>query len=153
MQRAGVPHRRQGRGCAGQQFDGRGVGLFGRLETGDRSPKHQLRVRGMGERPPNEGLRTGEQLGGRVVGVRHPLLGSGDNLTRERPAAPENGVVQRVLGVEIHIQRRRSHTYPAGDLAEAETARALLGHHSHRHVEDFVDGLLAPPVSPIRRRR
>ena len=100
------------------------VGLRARHETGDRALVHELVACRVGDREVEEHPRNSADR--RSGSLREFCeLGQGD-LLEVAPRLTEHRVVDRVLGLEVRVERRRSHAHPLGKVAQGELGQALL---------------------------
>jgi hypothetical protein len=66
-------------------------------------------------------------------------------------ATGEKRVVERVLGREVDVQRRRADAHPPGHLPDGEAHDSLLGHDLRGDVDDLGDRLLPASLTAVER--
>ena len=100
------------------------IGIRARHETGDCALVHELVARRVGDHEVEEDARHSADRGSGSL-REFWELGQGDLLV-VTPRLAEHRVVDRMLGLEVGVERRRSHAHPLGKVAQGECGQALL---------------------------
>jgi hypothetical protein len=111
------------------------VRLRAGLETGYRAQVHELMARRVGDCEVEENARhSANRRTGNLWEVGD--LGEGD-LLEVATRLTEHRVVDRVLGLEVAVERRRPHAHPLGKVAQGELDEAFLLRELPRRVKDL----------------
>jgi len=129
----------------GQETDCRRIRLWRWLEAGDGPLEQQLVPRRVLGAELDEGPSAPVQGRNGVAGFG-AVLEASEELS---VGLGEHGVVDGVLGGEVHVQGLGPHAYPGAEPSDGEGGHALLAHELPGRGEDLVDRRLTPLGPPV----
>ena len=110
--------------------------------------EEQLIPRYVGHAERDERPCLGQQILLWIVGRRQRRLQVDERLGRLR----EHRVQDRVLGLEVRVERWRRDARPARELAQGQGPQPVLAHQLPRGRQHVGPGTLPPGLTPVRGR-